>query len=200
MLQKFIIIPNPMNIYFNLTKRIIDILVSGTLLLVLFIPLTLVAFIIMLESKGPILFLQDRLGKNGKIFQVYKFRSMRVKENRVEKQVFKDHPDVTFFGEFIRRFKVDELPQLINVLIGDMSLVGPRPCLPSLKEKFDDNAFYRLKVRPGLTGWAQVNGNIYNSWPKRWEYDRFYAENQSLYFDLKILILTIKVVIFGEEK
>jgi undecaprenyl phosphate N,N'-diacetylbacillosamine 1-phosphate transferase len=181
-------------------KRFIDILVSGTLLLVLFIPLIFVALIIKIESKGSIFFLQDRLGKNGNIFRVYKFRSMRIKDDRVERQVFKDHPDVTLFGQFIRRFKIDELPQLINVLIGDMSLVGPRPCLPSLKEKFDENAYFRLKVRPGLTGWAQVNGNIYNSWPKRWEYDRYYVENQSLFFDLKILILTIKVVLFGEEK
>lgn len=181
-------------------KRSIDSLVSAVLLLVLFIPLILVALIIKLESKGPIFFLQDRLGKNGKIFRIYKFRSMRVKDDRVEKQVFKDDPEVTLFGRLIRRFKIDELPQLINVLIGDMSLVGPRPCLPSLKEKFDDNAFYRLKVRPGLTGWAQVNGNIYNSWPDRWQYDRYYVENQSLFFDLKILMLTIKVVLFGEEK
>ena len=181
-------------------KRIFDFLVSTAILFVIFIPLVLVAFIIKLESKGPIFFLQDRLGKSGKIFKVYKFRSMKVKEDRVEKQVFKDNPDVTMFGKFIRRFKIDELPQLINVLIGEMSLVGPRPCLPSLKEKFDENAFYRLKVRPGLTGWAQVNGNIYNSWPKRWEYDRYYVENQSFFFDFKILLLTIKVVLFGEEK
>ena len=181
-------------------KRIFDFLVSTAILFVIFIPLVLVAFIIKLESKGPIFFLQDRLGKSGKIFKVYKFRSMKVKEDRVEKQVFKDNPDVTMFGKFIRRFKIDELPQLFNVLIGDMSLVGPRPCLPSLKEKFDENAFYRLKVRPGLTGWAQVNGNIYNSWPKRWEYDRYYVENQSFFFDFKILLLTIKVVLFGEEK
>lgn len=181
-------------------KRLIDVLISAALLLVLFIPLLLVALIIKIESKGPVFFLQDRLGKHGDTFRVYKFRSMNVNFDRVEKQVFKDNSEVTSFGRFIRRFKIDELPQLINVLIGEMSLVGPRPCLPALREKFDDNAFYRLKVRPGLTGWAQVNGNIYNSWPKRWEYDRYYVENQSLFFDLKILMLTIKVVLFGEEK
>jgi lipopolysaccharide/colanic/teichoic acid biosynthesis glycosyltransferase len=181
-------------------KRFVDILVSAALLIVLFIPLLLVALIIKLESKGPIFFLQDRLGMNGIIFRIYKFRSMTVKNVRVEEQIFKDNPDVTFFGNFIRRFKIDELPQLINVLIGDMSLVGPRPCLPSLAEKFDHNAVYRFNVRPGLTGWAQVNGNIHNSWPKRWEFDRYYIENQSFSFDIKILILTIKVVFYGEEK
>jgi undecaprenyl phosphate N,N'-diacetylbacillosamine 1-phosphate transferase len=180
-------------------KRAIDFIVAAIIsLLVLPIVLTM-GLIVRLESKGPIFFRQERLGKNGRIFTLFKLRSMSVNNKRKENQVFKDHPDIRKAGQFIRRFKIDELPQLINVLIGDMSLVGPRPCLPSLKEKFDDNAYYRLKVRPGLTGWAQVNGNIFNSWPKRWEYDRYYVENQSLIFDFKILILTIKVVLFGEK-
>lgn len=181
-------------------KRATDFIVSA-IIAILVLPIILIfGLIVRLESRGPIFFRQERIGKNGRIFTLFKLRSMRVNNERKENQVLKDHPDITLVGKFIRRFKIDELPQLINVLIGDMSLVGPRPCLPSLKEKFDDNAFYRLKVRPGLTGWAQVNGNIYNSWPKRWEYDRYYVENQSLFFDLKILMLTIKVVLFGEEK
>ncbi len=166
----------------------------------LLIPLVFISLMIKFESKGPIFFLQDRLGKNGNVFRIYKFRSMKTRIDRIEKQVFNNNPDLTLFGRFIRRFKIDELPQLINVLKGDMSLIGPRPCLPSLKEKFDENAYYRLKVRPGLTGWAQVNGNIYNSWPKRWELDRYYVENLSFLFDFKILILTIKVVLLGEKK
>lgn len=181
-------------------KRIFDVVFS-LIFLVVFSPIILVfSILIRMESNGSLFFRQERLGMNGKIFKLYKLRSMRINLNRIENQVLLNHPDVTNVGRFIRRFKIDELPQLINVLKGDMSLIGPRPCLPSLKEKFDENAYYRLKVRPGLTGWAQVNGNIYNSWPKRWELDRFYVENQSLLFDFKILILTIKVVLLGEEK
>ncbi len=181
-------------------KRLFDIILS-TILIIILLPLFIfVSILIKLETKGPVFFVQERLGKNKRIFTLYKFRSMRVNEDRKEQQVFIDHPDITRIGAFIRRFKIDELPQLFNVLKGDMSLVGPRPCLPTLIEKFDENAFYRLKVRPGLTGWAQVNGNIYNTWPKRWELDRYYVENQSIYLDLKILLMTIYVVLFGEKK
>ena len=181
-------------------KRVFDFTVSALIILFILPLIFIFGILVSLESRGPVFYRQERLGKNGCNFALFKLRSMHVNNNRKENQVLKDHPDITKVGLFIRRFKIDELPQLINVLIGDMSLVGPRPCLPSLKEKFDKNAYYRLKVRPGLTGWAQVNGNIYNSWPKRWEYDRYYVENQSLLFDLKILILTIKVVLIGEEK
>jgi len=181
-------------------KRILDLLFSFTILILVSPLLIVVIILIGIESPGPVFFLQDRLGKSGHLFTLYKLRSMRVNPSRIEGQVMKNHPDITATGNFIRRFKIDELPQLINVLVGDMSLVGPRPCLPSLIERFDENAYFRLKVRPGLTGWAQVNGNIYNSWPKRWELDRYYVENQSFLFDLKILIMTVKVVLFGERK
>ncbi len=181
-------------------KRSFDIFAS-LIILILLSPVVIIStFLIAIESKGPVFFKQERLGRNGKVFVLYKLRSLRVNNNRIENQVFKDHPDITAVGKFIRRFKIDELPQIINVLKGDMSIVGPRPCLPSLKDKFDENAKYRLKVRPGLTGWAQVNGNVYNSWPRRWELDRYYVENQSLLFDFKIIIATIGVVLFGEEK
>jgi undecaprenyl phosphate N,N'-diacetylbacillosamine 1-phosphate transferase len=181
-------------------KRLFDIIFSA-ILFILFFPLIFIfAILIFLESKGNVFYTQERLGKNGKIFVLYKLRSLKVNKNRKEIQVFTDDPDITIIGIFIRRFKIDELPQIFNVLKGDMSIVGPRPCLPSLKEKFDENAFYRLKVRPGLTGWSQVNGNIYNSWPKRWEMDRYYVENMSILFDLKILIKTIFVILWGEKK
>lgn len=184
--------------YIRFLKRLFDI-VSSAFIIVLVFPLVLIfAIIIAFESKGPVFFTQDRLGKGGRVFTLYKLRSMKVNSGRIEVQVRNDHPDITGTGKFIRRFKIDELPQLMNVLKGDMSLIGPRPCLPFLKEKFDENGHYRLKVRPGLTGWAQINGNINNPWPVRWQLDRFYVENQSFLLDLKILFRTFQVVIFGE--
>lgn len=181
-------------------KRTFD-LVFGICISLLLLPIIFVSILfIIIESGFPVFFMQERLGKNGTIFKLYKLRSMKVNEKRKEQQVFSDHPDVTFTGKVIRRLKIDELPQLINVIKGDMSIVGPRPCLPQLIEKFDENGHYRLLVKPGLTGWAQVNGNVFNSWQRRWELDRYYVENQSFLFDIKILIATIGVVIFGEKK
>lgn len=118
----------------------------------------------------------------------------------VNKDIFIGNNEVTFFGSFLRRFKIDELPQIYNVLIGDMSLVGPRPCMPSLTDHFNENAFKRVLVRPGLTGLAQINGNIYLSWPQRWDFDRKYVETISLSKDFKIILKTFLILIFGEDK
>lgn len=180
-------------------KRFFDVIFSLFVLVLLFPILLIFILLIGLESRGPVFFLQERLGQNGKIFLLFKLRSMRVNLNRVENQVFSEHPDITKIGKIVRRYKIDELPQLFNIIKGDMSIVGPRPCLPSLKEKFDRNAYYRLRVKPGLTGWAQINGNIYNSWEKRFELDRFYVENRSFFLDLKIIFKTFGVIIFGEK-
>jgi len=187
------------NFYKIYLKRGVDITLGGALLIVLIPIWLIVALAISVDSKGSIFFTQRRLGYAGKTFLLYKFRTMRVNENRVESQVFKEHPDISALGVFLRRFKIDETPQLLNVLKGDMSLIGPRPCLPSLRKRFDHNGELRLEVKPGLSGWAQVNGNIYNSWVKRWEYDAFYAKNVSFFLDLKILKRTFWVVLFGEE-
>ena len=181
-------------------KPILDTFLAA-LICILILPIVLIfVVLIRLESEGPVFYFQDRLGKNGKIFKLYKLRSMKVNDKRTEIQVFANNPDITRIGHFIRRFKIDELPQLFNVLSGDMSLIGPRPCLPSLQEKFDENGIFRIKVKPGLTGWAQVNGNIYNSWPRRWELDRYYVENISFVLDIKIIFATFNVVLFGEKK
>ncbi len=182
-----------------MAKRIFDILVSGLVLLLLLPLLVLVIVMIKLTSKGPVFFLQERLGKEGRLFQVYKFRTMTDKPRNFNKQVTTETLEVTFIGQFIRRLKIDELPQLFNVLIGDMSLVGPRPCLPELLNDFNENGAYRLRVRPGLTGLAQVNGNIYLSWDERWVLDRKYVENQSLWLDFTILLKTVLVVLLGEK-
>lgn len=181
-------------------KRSFDLLLSVISILILSPFLILSGLLISLTSKGPVFFKQDRLGKGGKVFKLYKFRTMTHKKRESKEQVFGDSPEVTFVGKFLRRLKIDELPQLINVLKGNMSFVGPRPCLPELKEEFDENGKLRLKVRPGLSGLAQINGNIYLSWPERWKYDAEYVKQQSIILDLKIIFKTFLIVLFGEDK
>ena len=182
-------------------KRLFDQLVSFVILLFLFPFLMLVALLIKLDSKGPIFYLQNRVGKDGYLFGVYKFRTMTDMERDPNvKQTYLQDPDITRIGGFLRRFKIDELPQIWNVFIGDMSLVGPRPALPSLYEKFGEIAKKRCEVRPGMTGWAQVNGNIYLPWEERLCLDREYVDRMSFMLDLRILVKTVAIVLFGEEK
>ena len=182
-------------------KRLIDVLVSLVILLFLFPFLILVVFLIKIDSKGPIFYLQSRVGKNGHLFKVYKFRTMTNKQRDPNaKQTFLDDPDITRIGSLLRRFKIDELPQIWNVFVGDMSLVGPRPVLPSLYEKYGNLANKRCCVRPGMTGWAQVNGNIYLPWEKRLLLDSEYVDRISFMFDLRILVKTVAIVLLGEDK
>lgn len=182
-------------------KRLIDFLVSLVILLFLFPLFIIVAVLIKIDSQGPIFYLQSRVGKNGHLFKVYKFRTMTDKlRDPNAKQTFWDDPDITRIGGLLRRFKIDELPQIWNVFVGDMSLVGPRPALPSLYEKYADLANKRCCVRPGMTGWAQVNGNIYLPWEKRLLLDSEYVENMSFMLDFRILIKTVAIVLFGEKK
>lgn len=182
-------------------KRFLDFFISFVILLFLFPFFIIVAVLIKMDSNGPIFYLQSRVGKNGDIFHVYKFRTMtdEVRDPN-KKQTYLNDPDITRIGRFLRRFKIDELPQIWNVFIGDMSLVGPRPALPSLYEEFGEIAKKRCRVRPGMTGLAQVNGNIYLPWEKRLLLDGEYVDNISFVLDLKILIKTIAIVLFGEEK
>lgn len=186
------------NLFF---KRFIDTIISIILLALLVLPFIVIAIIIKMDSKGPVFFIQERMGKNMKIFKLIKFRSMKHREVVVIKQVYKGDSDVTKVGEIIRRFKIDELPQLFNVLMGDMALVGPRPCLVSTYEKNkNEDTDYRFKVRPGVTSNAGVSGSIYLSWAEKWELDRKYAENVSFLGDVNIILKTILVVFLGEEK
>ena len=183
-----------------LVKNIFDIIFSLCLLFIT-LPILIVSIILIkLETKGSIFFIQDRVGKDGIIFKIFKLRTMKQNNHQKKVQVFLENSDVTRVGFYLRRFKIDELPQIFNVLLGQMSIIGPRPCLPSLLETFDKNAKFRLKVKPGLTGWSQVNGNIYNSWTKRWELDKYYVENLSFFLDLRIFISTIGVIFLGEKK
>ena len=181
-------------------KRIIDILIT-LIALLLAIPLFLVCYILVkTDSRGPFFFMQERLGYKGKIFRVFKMRTMTYKQRISHREIFKDNAEVTKTGRILRRFKIDEIPQLINVLNGDMSLVGPRPGLPAQISEFNDDGRSRLLVKPGLTGLAQINGNIFLSWPERWKHDRKYVENLSFLLDVKIILKTFSIIIYGEEK
>lgn len=178
-------------------KRLMDI--AGSLVcIVLFSPVMLAsAIVIKLTSPGPLIFRQERVGLHNRPFQMYKFRSMVVQNEQAEKKAWtvKDDPRVTKFGKFMRKTSIDELPQLFNILKGDMSLVGPRPERPFFVEKFQEEIpryMVKHQVRPGLTGWAQVNGYRGDtSIRKRIEYDLYYIENWSIGLDIKILFLTV---------
>lgn len=183
-------------------KRIFDILVSF-LLIIITIPLfILIAICIKVTSKGPIFFLQKRPGKKGELFKIFKFRTMELGSEKMTKgvEVLKNDPRITKIGKILRRTKIDELPQLINVLKGDMSLVGPRPERIDSLNDYTDEISKRLLVRPGMTGLAQVSGNIYLTLQERYKLDIYYVENQNFLLDTKILLRTIGVVLFGEEK
>lgn len=186
-------------IYKNLLKPFLDYFLAIIGILVVSPIFILTAIFIKLESNGPILFTQERLGRNGRIFKLYKFRSMTNKKRDANKQIFEGDPEVTLVGSIIRRLKIDELPQLINIILGDMSLVGPRPSLPNLKEKFNEDGEFRIKVKPGCTNLAAVNGSIYLTWPERWVFDRYYVENLTFALDVEIIFKTFIVVFFGEK-
>lgn len=178
-------------------KRTVDIVGSFVGLVVTSPLLLVVAIAIRATSKGPVIFSQERIGQHNRPFKMYKFRTMYVQDVKEEKKGWttKDDPRVTKVGRFLRRTSIDELPQLFNILVGDMSLVGPRPERPQYVEKFKEEIpryMVKHQVRPGLTGWAQINGYRGDtSIRKRIEYDIYYTENWSLEFDIKIMFLTI---------
>lgn len=178
-------------------KRIFDFILSFAGIIILSPLMIILALIVKFSSRGPVIYKQERIGLHNKSFNIYKFRTMRVQEVKEEQKAWtvKDDPRVTPSGRIMRRFNLDELPQLFNILKGDMSLVGPRPERPQFVEQFKEEIpRYMIKhqVRPGLTGWAQVNGfRGDTSIHKRISYDLYYIENWSFGFDLKILFLTI---------
>jgi len=161
--------------------------------------------LVKIDSRGPIFYLQERIGMDGEIFRVIKFRSMKTDAEKQSGPVWakKDDPRTTRVGKFLRRFSLDELPQLFNVLKGDMSIVGPRPERPYFVEQFKKEIpkyLDRHRVKTGMTGWAQVNGLRGNA-PivQRTQYDLYYIENWSLAFDIKIILKTIYAVLFGKD-
>ncbi len=185
------------NTYNRIVKRLVDIVGAIAALIIAAIPMLLVALIIKITSPGPIIFSQERIGRHNKKFKMYKFRSMEIQPDKEEQKAWtvKHDPRVTGIGKFIRRTSIDELPQLFNILKGDMSLVGPRPERPFFVDKFKEEIpRYMIKhqVSPGLTGWAQINGYRGDtSIRKRIDHDLYYIENWTLKLDFKILFLTI---------
>ncbi len=161
----------------------------------------IVAIIIKATMPGPIFFTQERVGKNKRIFNIIKFRTMKVdKEAEKGLDFSKDQQRLTKTGKFLRRLKIDELPQLINVLKGDMSLIGPRPTVMEQVENYTDYQIQRLLIKPGMTGMAQVHGNTALTWENRIDYDIMYVNNISMFLDCKILLKTLAIVVFGEER
>ena len=182
-------------------KRLIDILLSLTGLVLLAVPFALIALAIKLDSKGPVFFRQVRIGKGGKPFRVWKFRTMveGAAKRGLGPTVARNDERITRVGRMLRNFGLDELPQLLNVLSGEMSLVGPRPTLPYQVEHYDDFQRRRLSAKPGITSLAVVSGRNALSWEKRIELDVWYIDHYSLLLDLKILFRTLWCVLVTRE-
>ncbi|MBI4667960.1 MAG: sugar transferase [Elusimicrobia bacterium] len=183
-------------------KRCFDIVFSLAALIVLSPFFILAVILIRLYDGGSVFYCQERVGKEGKLFLCFKFRSMVVNAERMGLGhiVAKNDERITPVGRFMRRFSLDELPQLMNVLKGEMSLVGPRPTLLSQVQKYTDYERRRLEVFPGITGWAQVRGRNALSWNERIDLDVWYIEHWSFLLDLKILLLTIPALLSSESK
>ena len=185
-------------------KRLLDIVLSGLALVVLSPVLLVTVIAIKLDSKGPALFCQQRLGLHGREFTIYKFRSMSVGAEHTGSGVYSEagDPRVTRVGKFIRATSIDELPQLWNILRGDMSIVGPRPPLtyhPWPIGEYTEEQRHMFDVRPGVTGWAQVNGRKAVEWHKRIEMNVWYTRNYSLALDVKILFMTVFKVLSNAD-
>ncbi|WP_332262420.1 sugar transferase [Paenibacillus sp. GSMTC-2017] len=178
-------------------KRVFDFITASALLLVLSPFIAIIAILVRTKLGTPILFKQQRPGLHGKPFYVYKFRTM-TDERGAEGELLSDFLRLTDFGKWLRKFSLDELPQLINIIKGDISLVGPRPLLMEYLPLYTDEQAKRHLVRPGLTGWAQVNGRNNVSWEDRFSYDVWYVEHHNLWIDLKIVMMTIKKVVHSE--
>lgn len=195
-------------IYNRLIKRTLDIIFSLFVLIFIFSWLCpIVAIFIKLESKGPVIFKQLRSGKNNADFWCYKFRSMRINEDSHHRQACRNDDRTTRFGRFLRRTSLDEFPQFLNVILGNMSVVGPRPHMVKHTEQYRyiiDNYMVRHYLKPGITGWAQINGHRgetaeLDAMKKRIHHDLWYLENWSVLLDLRIILATTSQVLFGHK-
>ncbi|MBD5418826.1 MAG: sugar transferase [Bacteroides sp.] len=188
-----------MNLYKRFFKRGIDVLASGGALLVLSVPLAAVTLWLHFANKGAgAFFFQERPGKDGKIFKVVKFKTM-TDERGADGNLLPDEKRLTKVGRFVRSTSIDELPQLWNVLKGDMSLIGPRPLLVQYLPLYSTEQARRHEVRPGITGWAQCHGRNAISWTKKFELDVWYVDNISFLTDCNVVLTTLKKVIFRED-
>lgn len=190
--------------YRDYVKRVIDLVIAVPVLIVAAIPMLIVALAVKLDSPGPVLFKQDRLGKGGKVFKMLKFRSMCVGAEKTGSGVYSGKGDarVTKVGKIIRATSLDELPQLINVLRGDMSLLGPRPPLtyhPWPIEEYTEEQLHMFDVRPGFSGWAQVHGRKEVEWHHRIELNVWYVRHVTFWLDVKIFFMTIFKVLANAD-
>lgn len=175
-------------------KPLLDFILS-LLGLIISSPLFLIVIIALLfANKGKVFFLQNRPGKNGKIFKIIKFRTMNDKRD-AQGNLLPDVERLTTIGKLVRKTSLDEIPQLINVLLGNMSLIGPRPLLPEYLPLYNDTQKKRHLIKPGITGWAQINGRNAVEWEKKFMFDVWYVENLSFLLDLQIMFLTLKKVL-----
>ncbi len=182
-------------------KRGADILASGIMLIFLAPLSVLLAIAMKLSDRGPVFFTQQRSGLGGQEFTIYKFRTMRInRKHDPFEYVSAKHQDITAIGQMLRRVKLDEAPQLWNILKGDMSLIGPRPTLPEQVAQYDDFERRRLEVRPGGTGLAQIHGGILLSWPEKIKWDVYYIDHLGPLTDLGIFFKTLIVVLVGDKK
>ncbi len=182
-------------------KRLFDLSISIVALSIFFLPSLLISVLIKLESRGPVFFNQVRVGKDGKDFLMYKFRTMVEGAEHKGKglEIEKNDPRITHVGNLLRMTSLDEFPQFINILKGEMSFIGPRPTVRSQVEKYTERQMRRLEVKPGITGLAQVSGRNALTWPERIEKDIEYIDNYSLWLDMKIFFRTFSVVLFPKD-
>ena len=180
-------------------SRALDVALSAALLLITSPLLALAAIVIRLESRGPVFYRQLRVGRAGEPFQLWKLRTMVPGAESMGAGIYvlEGDPRITRTGRLLRRFSLDELPNLVNVLKGDMAIVGPRPTVQEQVDRYTDRQRRRLEVKPGITGWAQVNGRTSLSWPERIELDVWYVEHRSIRLDIRILMKTARMLATG---
>lgn len=177
-------------------KRLIDVIASGTAMILLCWLYAVLAVLVRIDLGSPVIFSQDRVGRNGKVFRMYKFRSMN-NDTDENGKLLPDRQRVTRFGRFIRATSMDELPELVNILKGDMSIVGPRPLLVSYLDHYNDFEMRRHEVRPGLTGLTQVKGRRGIPWKQKFENDVEYVDNITFLMDARIILMTVKEIFTG---
>jgi len=183
--------------YRNFFKHIVDFLLSVLAFLLASPVFLIVTLLLAIANKGNPFFFQARPGKNEKVFKVIKFKTMTDEKGK-DGELLPDAERLTAIGSFVRKTSLDEIPQLLNVIKGDMSLIGPRPLLVQYLPLYNKEQKHRHDVRPGISGWAQVNGRNAISWEKKFEYDVWYVDNLSLMLDFKIILMTIKKVLVSE--
>ena len=183
--------------YKNYFKTLIDKILSLLGMVILCPVFIVITFALLIDNKGKAFFVQNRPGKNGKIFKIIKFKTMNDKKD-AQGNLLSDADRLSVFGKIVRKTSLDEIPQLFNVLIGNMSLIGPRPLLPEYLPLYNSFQYKRHLVKPGITGWAQVNGRNAITWQKKFELDVWYVNHLSFWLDIKIIFLTIKKVFVSE--